>query len=203
MTVLRSVLDDRSADYAANAAAMRAKLTEIAAEHAKAIAGGGPRYTDRHRSRGKLLVRERIELLLDPDTPFLELSPLAAWGTEFAVGGSVVTGIGVVEGTECLISGSDPTVRGGTSNPWTVRKSFRAHDIALANRLPVISLVESGGADLPTQKEIFIPGGRLRIRILQRRCKMGRTDEERGLRSSLCKIPRSRSFLVSGGRARA
>ena len=95
-----------------------------------------------------------------PDTPFLELSPLAAWGTEFAVGGSVVTGIGVVEGTECLISASDPTVRGGTSNPWTVRKSFRAHDIALANRLPVISLVESGGADLPTQKEIFIPGGR-------------------------------------------
>src|SRR3974390_1710323 len=95
-----------------------------------------------------------------PASPFLELSPLAAWGTEFAVGGSVVTGIGVVEGTECLISASDPTVRGGTSNPWTVRKSFRAHDIALANRLPVISLVESGGADLPTQKEIFVPGGR-------------------------------------------
>ncbi len=160
MTVLRSLLDDRSADYAENAAAMRDKLTEIAAEHAKAIAGGGPKYTDRHRSRGKMAVRERIELLLDPDTPFLELSPLAAWGTEFAVGGSVVTGIGVVEGTECLISASDPTVRGGTSNPWTVRKSFRAHDIALANRLPVISLVESGGADLPTQKEIFIPGGR-------------------------------------------
>jgi acetyl-CoA carboxylase carboxyltransferase component len=72
----------------------------------------------------------------------------------------VVTGVGVIEGTECLISANDPTVRGGTSNPWTVRKSFRAHDIALANRLPVISLVESGGADLPTQKEIFIPGGR-------------------------------------------
>ncbi|MGO8960302.1 MAG: acyl-CoA carboxylase subunit beta [Streptosporangiaceae bacterium] len=160
MTVLRSVLDDRSADYVANAAAMRAKLSEIAAEHAKAIAGGGPKYTDRHRSRGKMAVRERIELLLDPDTPFLELSPLAAWGTEFAVGGSMVTGVGVVAGTECLISASDPTVRGGTSNPWTVRKSFRAHDIALANRLPVISLVESGGADLPTQKEIFIPGGR-------------------------------------------
>jgi len=160
VTVLRTVLDDKSADYAANAEAMRAKLAEIAAEQAKAIAGGGPKYTERHRSRGKLLVRERIEMLLDPDTPFLELSPLAAWGTEFAVGGSVVTGIGVVEGTECLISANDPTVRGGTSNPWTVRKSFRAHDIALANRLPVISLVESGGADLPTQKEIFIPGGR-------------------------------------------
>ena len=160
MTVLRSALDARSSAYASNADAMLAKLAEIATEQAKAIAGGGPKYTDRHRARGKLLARERIEMLLDCDSPFLELSPLAAWGTEFAVGGSVVTGIGVVEGTECLISASDPTVRGGTSNPWTVRKSFRAHDIALANRLPVISLVESGGADLPTQKEIFIPGGR-------------------------------------------
>ena len=160
MTVLRSAIDDQSADFAANKAAMLTKLDEIAAEHAKAIAGGGPKYTERHRGRGKLLVRERIELLLDPGSPFLELSPLAAWGTEFAVGGSVVTGIGVVEGIECVISASDPTVRGGTSNPWTVRKTFRAHDIAVANRLPVISLIESGGADLPTQKEIFIPGGR-------------------------------------------
>jgi acetyl-CoA carboxylase carboxyltransferase component len=160
MTALRSVLDEGSVTYQANRDAMLAKLAEIAAEQAKAIAGGGPKYTDRHRARGKLLARERIELLLDPGSPFLELSPLAAWGTQFAVGGSVVTGIGVVEGTECVISASDPTVRGGTSNPWTVRKSFRAHDIAVANRLPVISLIESGGADLPTQKEIFIPGGR-------------------------------------------
>jgi len=160
MTALRSVLDAGSATYQANRDAMLAKLAEIAVEQAKAIAGGGPKYTDRHHARGKLLVRERIELLLDPGSPFLELSPLAAWGTEFAVGGSVVTGIGVVEGTECVISASDPTVRGGTSNPWTVRKSFRAHDIAVANRLPVISLIESGGADLPTQKDIFIPGGR-------------------------------------------
>ena len=136
MTVLRSAIDDRSPEFAANRAAMEAKLAELAAEHGKAIAGGGPKYTDRHRSRGKLLVRERIELLLDPGSPFLELSPLAAWGTEFAVGGSVVTGIGVVEGTECVISASDPTVRGGTSNPWTVRKTFRAHDIAIASRLP-------------------------------------------------------------------
>ena len=160
MTALRSMLDEGSVTYQANRNAMLAKLAEIAVAQAKAIASGGPKYTDRHRARGKLLVRERIELLLDPGSPFLELSPLAAWGTEFAVGGSVVTGIGVVEGTECVISASDPTVRGGTSNPWTVRKSFRAHDIAVANRLPVISLIESGGADLPTQKEIFIPGGR-------------------------------------------
>jgi acyl-CoA carboxylase subunit beta len=160
VTALRSMLDEGSASYQANREAMVAKLAEVAAGHAQAMAGGGPKYTDRHRARGKLLARERIELLLDPGAPFLELSPLAAWGTEFAVGGSVVTGIGVVEGTECVISASDPTVRGGTSNPWTVRKSFRAHDIAVANRLPIISLIESGGADLPTQKEIFIPGGR-------------------------------------------
>ena len=160
MTALRSVLDEGSPAYQANRDAMLAKLAEVAAGHAQAMAGGGPKYTDRHRARGKLLARERIELLLDPGAPFLELSPLAAWGTEFTVGGSVVTGIGVVEGTECVISASDPTVRGGTSNPWTVRKSFRAHDIAVANRLPIISLIESGGADLPTQKEIFIPGGR-------------------------------------------
>lgn len=115
----------------------------------------------RHRKRGKLLARERVELLLDPDTPFLELSPLAAWGSEYPVGASMVTGIGVVEGVECLITANDPTVHGGSSNPWTLKKALRAHEIAYANRLPVISLVESGGADLPSQKEIFIPGGAL------------------------------------------
>ncbi|NKZ64042.1 acyl-CoA carboxylase subunit beta, partial [Rhodococcus hoagii] len=87
--------------------------------------------------------------------------PLAAWGTEFPVGASTIVGIGVVSGVECLIVANDPTVRGGTSNPWTLKKGFRANDIAVQNRLPVISLVESGGADLPTQKEVFIPGGRM------------------------------------------
>ena len=140
---------------------MLGKLAELTAEHAKAVAGGGPKYTERHHGRGKLLARERIELLLDQDAPFLELSPLAAWGSEYQVGASVVTGIGTVSGVECLIVANDPTVKGGSSNPWTARKVFRANDIALANRLPVISLVESGGADLPSQKEIFIPGGRL------------------------------------------
>jgi acyl-CoA carboxylase subunit beta len=160
MTALSSRLDPHDAAYQQNRDAMLAKLDDLATEHAKALAGGGPRYTDRHQARGKLLARERIELLLDKDSPFLELSPLAAWGTDFTVGGSVITGIGVVEGTECVISASDPTVRGGTSNPWTIRKSFRAHDIARENRMPLIGLIESGGADLPTQKEIFIPGGR-------------------------------------------
>ncbi len=157
----RSTLDPHGPEYRERRAAMLEKLAALDAEHAKALEGGGEKYVARHRKRGKLLARERIELLLDPDSPFLELSPLAAWGSDFPVGASVVTGIGVVEGVECMIVANDPTVRGGSSNPWTVKKSFRASDIALENRLPVINLVESGGADLPTQKEIFIPGGRM------------------------------------------
>ena len=125
------------------------------------MAGGGEKYVDRHHARGKLLPRERIELLVDEGSAFLELSPLAGWGSDFTVGASVVTGIGVVEGVECMITANDPTVKGGASNPWTVKKIFRAAQIAEENRLPTISLVESGGADLPTQKEIFIPGGKL------------------------------------------
>lgn len=158
---LRSTLDTTAPAYTAAADAMTAKLAELEAEHAKALAGGGAKYVERHHARGKLTARERIELLLDPDSPFLELSPLAAWGTEFAVGASVVTGIGAVSGVECLVVANDPTVKGGTSNPWTLRKILRANQIALQNRLPVISLVESGGADLPTQKEVFIPGGQM------------------------------------------
>ncbi|MFK0248919.1 acyl-CoA carboxylase subunit beta [Amycolatopsis azurea] len=161
MSTIRSTVDSRSEEFAANRESMLGKLTEIDGEQAKAIAGGGEKYVTRHRKRGKLLARERIELLLDEDSPFLELSPLAAWGSDYQVGASVITGIGVVEGVECMISASDPTVKGGASNPWTAKKSYRAADIAAQNRLPVINLVESGGADLPTQKEIFIPGGRI------------------------------------------
>ena len=145
----------------ANRTAMLEKLEALDAEHAKAVAGGGEKYVDRHHARGKLLPRERIELLVDPGSAFLELSPLAGWGSDFTVGASVVTGIGVVEGVECVITANDPTVKGGASNPWTVRKIFRAGQIAEENGLPTIALVESGGADLPTQKEIFIPGGKL------------------------------------------
>ncbi len=151
MTVTRS----------ANRTAMLDKLAELDAEHAKAVAGGGEKYVERHHARGKLLPRERIELLVDPGSAFLELSPLAGWGSDFTVGASVVTGIGVVHGVECMITANDPTVKGGASNPWTVKKIFRASQIAEENDLPTISLVESGGADLPTQKEIFIPGGKL------------------------------------------
>jgi acetyl-CoA carboxylase carboxyltransferase component len=161
VTQLKSLVDVKSAAFTDAAEAMTVKLGELEAEHAKALAGGSAKSVERHHARGKLTPRERIELLLDPDSPFLELSPLAAWGSDFHVGASVVTGIGVVEDVECLIVANDPTVKGGTSNPWTLRKILRANQIARENRLPVISLVESGGADLPTQKEVFIPGGQM------------------------------------------
>ncbi|MFI6292548.1 acyl-CoA carboxylase subunit beta [Nonomuraea sp. NPDC050790] len=159
--MITSRLDTGGADYQDRRAAMLAKLDDLDAEQAKAVAGGGEKYVDRHRKRGKLLARERIELLLDPESPFLELSPLVGWGSDFPVGASVVTGIGVIEGVECVITANDPTVRGGASNPWTLKKTLRASEIALRNRLPYVNLVESGGADLPTQKEIFIPGGQI------------------------------------------
>jgi acetyl-CoA carboxylase carboxyltransferase component len=161
MTALRSTLDPKGDTYTAAASVAESRLEEIEAELAKALGGGGPKYVERHHTRGKLTARERIELLIDADAPFLELSPLAAYGSAFQVGASLVTGIGPVNGVECMIVANDPTVKGGTSNPWTFRKVLRAKQIALQNRLPVISLVESGGADLPTQKEIFVPGGQL------------------------------------------
>jgi acyl-CoA carboxylase subunit beta len=161
MASLTSTVDTRSAGYRANREASLARLAELDTALAQARAGGGPRYVERHHARGKLLPRERIELLLDRDSPFLELSPLAAWGSDYPLGAALVTGIGVVSGVECVLSANDPTVRGGASNPWTVKKAFRADDIAGENRLPLISLVESGGADLPSQAEIFVPGGRL------------------------------------------
>jgi acetyl-CoA carboxylase carboxyltransferase component len=143
-----------------NRAALLERLAELAEVRRQANLGGSEQSLARHRARGKLTARERIELLLDRDSPFLELSPYAAWGTEFPVGAGLVTGIGVVEGVEVVVVANDPTVRGGTTNPYTLRKGARAHDIAETNRLPYVSLVESGGADLPTQSEIFIPGGR-------------------------------------------
>jgi len=159
MTVLRSRLDPAGEDYAAAAGTMLQRLAEVDVEHAKALAGGGEKAVARHTSRGKLTARERIELLLDEDTPFLELCALAGYGSPYAVGGSVAGGIGVVSGVECLVIANDPTIKGGAMNPWGLRKILRLQEIAERNRLPLVSLVESGGADLPSQKEIFIPGG--------------------------------------------
>jgi acetyl-CoA carboxylase carboxyltransferase component len=159
MSVLASRLDQASATYRANRSANLRLLEELTEQLERSRAGGGERYVARHRARGKLLARERVELLLDRDAPFLELSPLAAWGTDFHVGASVVSGIGVVCGVECVIVANDPTVRGGATNPYGLRKTLRAMEIAERNRLPLVQLIESGGADLPTQSQIFIPGG--------------------------------------------
>ncbi|MBM6547273.1 acyl-CoA carboxylase subunit beta [Janibacter sp. YIM B02568] len=161
MPVLTPQVDRDSEEFARNRSSLLERVALLDEQLRTARAGGGPTYVERHRSRDKMPVRERIDLLLDRGSPFLELSALAGWGSEFTVGASVVTGIGVVSGVECVLVGNDPTVRGGASNPFTWKKIIRALEIARHNRLPVINLVESGGADLPTQVEAFVPGGAL------------------------------------------
>ena len=152
--------------FVANEAAMRAALAQIDGLQAELAAGGGSAdpakkaaTVARHRARGKLLPRERIALLLDTDAPFLELSPLAGWGTDDALGAGLVTGIGVIQGVECMVSANDPTVKGGSQSPTTVAKALRAMEIAERNRLPLVSLTESGGADLTKQADVFNAGG--------------------------------------------
>ena len=164
--VLRSHVDPRSAEFAANRTALLAAIDEISGLYAQVVSGGGTADPDknaravaRHRQRGKLLPRERLALLLDPGSPFLELSPLAGWGTDDAMGAGLVTGIGRVSGVECVVSANDPTVKGGSQAPITVTKALRAMEIAHGNRLPLISLTESGGADLTKQVDVFNPGG--------------------------------------------
>jgi len=172
MQVLTTKVDPRSEEYQANRAAMEAKLAEFEALMEQARQGGGEMYVTRHRERGKMLARERIELLLDRDAPFLELSTLAAWGTDKNLGANVVTGLGVVEGVECAILAHDPTSQAGSMNRYSVAKTLRIMDIARENRLPLINLVESGGADLPDQAEVFIVGGKW-FRNLTRLSKQG------------------------------
>ncbi|QSI77333.1 carboxyl transferase domain-containing protein [Niveibacterium microcysteis] len=157
MTVLHSQLNPRDANFQANAEAMRKVVDDLRAKLAQVAQGGSADARDKHRARGKLLARERIEALLDPGTPFLELSPMAAWGMyggDVASGG-VVAGIGRVSGRECMIVANDATVKGGTYYPITVKKHLRAQEIAAENRLPCIYLVDSGGAFLPMQDEVF------------------------------------------------
>jgi len=160
MQVLRSRIDPRSEEYQTNREAMLTKLAEFEALQEQARLGGGAKYVQRHRDRDKLLARERIELLVDPDSPFLELSTLAAWGTDKPLGANLVTGIGVINGVECAILANDPTSQAGVFNRYTLAKSLRIMDIAMENRLPLINLVESGGADLPDQAEVFVVGGK-------------------------------------------
>ena len=167
MPVLTSGLDTADETYQVNRRVQLDALAALEEQLDLVRAGGGERYARRHRDRGRLLVRERLELLLDRDGPFLELSSLAAWGSEFTVGASILTGIGVVSGVECVIVAHDPTVRGGAMNPYTLKKNLRALDIARDNRLPVVYLVESGGADLPTQSELFVEAGKIFQKLTQ------------------------------------
>ena len=162
MPTLASKLNVRSEDFKANAAAMRALVVDLNAKLATIALGGGEGPRAKHLSRGKLLPRDRVEMLLDPDTPFLEIAPLAAMGvyqdrdgSDAAPGAGVITGIGRVAGVECVIVCNDATVKGGTYYPLTVKKHLRAQEVARENRLPCIYLVDSGGANLPNQDEVF------------------------------------------------
>jgi 3-methylcrotonyl-CoA carboxylase beta subunit len=157
MTVLHSDIDPRSTEFAANAAAMRLLVDDLRERVAEVGQGGGKAARERHLSRNKLLPRERVAALIDPGSPFLELSQLAAYGlydNEVPAAG-IVTGVGRVSGRECIIIANDATVKGGTYFPLTVKKHLRAQEIARQNRLPCIYLVDSGGAFLPMQDEIF------------------------------------------------
>jgi 3-methylcrotonyl-CoA carboxylase beta subunit len=157
MPLLETQLNARSADFQANAAAMRAVVDDLKARIEQVAQGGGEAARAKHTARGKLLPRERVQRLLDPGTPFLELSPLAAYGMygDDAPCAGLIAGIGRVSGVDCVIVCNDATVKGGTYYPMTVKKHLRAQEIALANRLPCIYLVDSGGANLPNQDEVF------------------------------------------------
>lgn len=157
--MLGTHLDPRSADFQANRGAMQVMLDEVLALQQQAVTAGGERYIARHRERGKMLPRERIELLIDRDTGFLELHALAGYAMGEPPGAGMVQGIGLINGVECFLNATDMTVRGGSSNPSTVKKSLRGFEIAKQNRLPYVTLTESAGADLPKQSEIFVPGG--------------------------------------------
>src|SRR6266702_2192318 len=147
-SVLPTAVDTRDEGFRANSGQMLGLLAEIDRLLQQASAGGGADAAKRHRGRGKLLVRERIALLLDPDSPFLELSPLAGYQTNYAVGGGMVLGIGVVAGTECVIVGNDPTDLGGAMTAVSIRKLMRALEVARDNHMPYIQFVESAGGDL-------------------------------------------------------
>jgi 3-methylcrotonyl-CoA carboxylase beta subunit len=157
MTVLTTNANPGSEEFRANREANRALVDDLRATQARLALGGGERARERHVARGKLLPRERVDRLLDAGAPFLELSPLAALGLydDAAPGAGIITGIGRVGGRECVIVANDATVKGGTYYPMTVKKHLRAQEIALQNRLPCIYLVDSGGAFLPEQADVF------------------------------------------------
>jgi acetyl-CoA carboxylase carboxyltransferase component len=169
--LIRSRIDVRGAPYLANRTANLQSLEKLEKALAKSREGGGPKYNDRHRAAGKLLPRERIELLVDRDAPFLELCPLAGHDVrDQTTGAGVLGGIGVVSGVECLITASEATVKGGAISEIGMWKTGRLAEVAEQNGLPSLSLIESAGADLPNQHKIFVHGGR-GFRDLTRRSK--------------------------------
>ncbi len=157
MPRIASRIDPRSQEFRDNDAAMRELTAQLKAEVARAAEGGPASAVSRHRAAGKLTARERIQVLLDTGSPFLELSQLAAYGMYGGgiASGGIITGVGRVSGRECVIVANDPTVKGGTYYPITVKKHLRAQEVARENRLPCVYLVESGGAFLPAQDEVF------------------------------------------------
>jgi acetyl-CoA carboxylase carboxyltransferase component len=163
--ISRAAVNDK--EFEANAAAMKILVDDVAQLHHQLLDGGGSTYVERHRSRGKMMVRERLEALVDPGTAVLELCPLAGLETADPVGGGVVVALAEISHTQCLVIANDPTVRGGTTSPTTIRKLLRAMDVAETNRLPLVILVESGGADLPRQADVFVPGGEQFRRLTQ------------------------------------
>lgn len=157
MTKIHSKLDTRSAEFSENSEAMKAVVDDLAAKVGEIKQGGGEKARDKHLSRGKLLPRDRVRNLLDPGSPFLELSQMAAYDMYDAniAAGGIITGVGRVAGQECMIVANDATVKGGTYYPITVKKHLRAQEIAEQNNLPCIYLVDSGGANLPNQDDVF------------------------------------------------
>ena len=157
MAIIESALNRRGEEYAQNLAAMERVTDDLRDQVARISLGGGERARERHLARGKLLPRERVRLLLDDGSPFLELSQFAAWGMydDAVPAAGLITGIGRVEGQECMVVANDATVKGGTYYPMTVKKHLRAQQIAAENHLPCIYLVDSGGAHLPSQDEVF------------------------------------------------
>src|SRR5258706_729961 len=157
MDVLDSHVNPADSIFKTNRDRMQQLVAQLRARLAGVRQGGGPKYLQRHRERGKLPVRERIDRLIDPGSPFLELSPLAANGLydDDAPSAGIVTGIGSVQGTRVVVIGNDATVKGGTYYPMTVKKHLRAQEVALENRLPCVYLVDSGGAFLPLQADVF------------------------------------------------
>src|SRR5205814_230455 len=154
---IASIVDTSAEEFRTSAAGMRALVAELGQRRAEAAEGGPPRARERHLERGKLLPRDRVMRLIDPGSPFLELSPLAAYGMyEDAIqGAGIITGVGRIEGRECVIVCNDSTIKGGTYYPMTVKKHLRAQEVARENRLPCIYLVDSGGANLPHWTDVF------------------------------------------------